>query len=77
MDIPYHVLREGKKKLADTIDYAKSAYNYEQAIEILANTKYCRHWAAGMCSFAGLKPGTKEFERCVERLSRRLAERLI
>jgi len=49
----------------------------EEAIELVASSDWARNWAEGIAKLAGLKPGTKEFEEQVERLSKFVARRFL
>ncbi|MBW2561195.1 MAG: hypothetical protein JRE40_10140 [Deltaproteobacteria bacterium] len=47
----------------------------EQAVEIVAGTDWAQGLARGMCSkLFGVAPGTAEYEACVRRVSRKVAE---
>jgi len=49
----------------------------EEAIEIVSKSDWAQNWAKSMCRLAGLTPTHPDYESCVERLSRRVAERII
>lgn len=49
----------------------------EEAISIVAQTEWAQNWAKSMCRLAGLTPTHPDYESCVERLSRRVAEKVI
>jgi len=49
----------------------------QEALEIVSRTEWAQNWAKGMCSLAGIPRGTPEFEKCVRRLSWRVAEKII
>jgi len=67
--------QEAKEKIGEIkIDHAISR---KEAIEVIARSKWGRNWGMGICRLAGLEEGTPEFERCVERLSHRVAEKVV
>ena len=71
------ILAESKhaiKREGIRIDHSISR---EEAIKIISKTKWAQHWAESMCRLAGIEEGTPEFESCVQRLSRRVAERVV
>lgn len=49
----------------------------EEAIEVVAGTEWAKHWAEGMCRLTGITPEKPEWSSCVERLSRKAAERIL
>ena len=49
----------------------------EEAIEIISQSDWAQNWAKSMCSLAGITPTHPDYESCVERLSRRVAEKVV
>jgi hypothetical protein len=48
---------------------------YEEKVRIIAESRWAKNLAEGMCKkLFGAEPGTPEFQRCVERVSRKVAE---
>lgn len=49
----------------------------EQAVEVVAGSAWARGWASGIAKLAGYTPGTPEFTKQVERLSKFVARRML
>jgi hypothetical protein len=51
----------------------------EDAIEVIAGSTWAKSLAEGVCGgkYAGLTPGTPEYERCVYNVSHRVAARVL
>jgi hypothetical protein len=48
---------------------------YEEKVRIIAESRWAKNLAEGMCrKLFGVEPGTPEFQKCVERVSRKVAE---
>lgn len=49
----------------------------EEAVEAIAESKWAKHWAEGMARLVGLTPASPEWEETIERLSRKVAEKVV
>jgi len=78
-----------RKKLVDIFGIDPDFLHFEQvpvvdrvrredAIEVIAASKWARSLAEGVCgpAYVGLTPGTPEYERCVYTVSHRVAEKV-
>ena len=51
---------------------------FEEKVKVVAESRWAQNLAKGIChKFVGLEPDTEEYRKCVERVSRKVAEGVV
>jgi hypothetical protein len=51
---------------------------FEEKVRVVAESRWAQNLAKGIChKFVGLEPDTEEYRKCVERVSRKVAEGVV